>query len=431
MDENKLRFGVGVLVISAIGIGIILTFLFGAFPSVLHQDYMMTVVFPSAAGINADSPVMRDGVKIGRVNDIDLLEEGGVLVSISLDEEQKLTHRYIPEIGSGSFVTGDADLEFVRASERQIATIFADKPDLIDKPYTDGEFLDYGTKASSLFDMQGDIVDALGAIRTASDSISTAGESVNQLAMEVKGVVGGTDDQIDKLADEAARTLEEFQGIIRDVRKIVGDDQLNAAIQDSASKLPELLAEAGETLKSGQETFKSFERVGNRFEKVGERFEKVGEAAEETAVQAREIVGDTRTALGKVQTTIDGAGKTIENAEKTFANLAEFTEPLAENGDQFVGEVLETLNRLQASLAQVEQFGETLNNSDGTVKRLLEDDEIYYQIRRTVENIELATSRIRPILDDVRTFSDKIARDPRQLGVRGAITKRPNNMGLK
>ena len=34
MDENRLRFGVGVLVISAIGIGIILTFLFGAFPSV-------------------------------------------------------------------------------------------------------------------------------------------------------------------------------------------------------------------------------------------------------------------------------------------------------------------------------------------------------------------------------------------------------------
>ena len=34
MDENKLRFGVGVLVISAIGIGIILVFLFGEFFSV-------------------------------------------------------------------------------------------------------------------------------------------------------------------------------------------------------------------------------------------------------------------------------------------------------------------------------------------------------------------------------------------------------------
>ena len=31
MDENKLRFGVGVLVLSAIGIGVVLTFLFGGF----------------------------------------------------------------------------------------------------------------------------------------------------------------------------------------------------------------------------------------------------------------------------------------------------------------------------------------------------------------------------------------------------------------
>ena len=55
MDENRLRFGVGVLVISAIGIGIILTFLFGAFPSVLQREYTLSVVFPSAEGIGANT----------------------------------------------------------------------------------------------------------------------------------------------------------------------------------------------------------------------------------------------------------------------------------------------------------------------------------------------------------------------------------------
>ena len=55
MDENRLRFGVGVLVISAIGIGIILTFLFGAFPSVLQRDYSLSVVFDSAEGIGANT----------------------------------------------------------------------------------------------------------------------------------------------------------------------------------------------------------------------------------------------------------------------------------------------------------------------------------------------------------------------------------------
>ena len=50
MDENKLRFGVGVLVIAAIGIGIILAFLFGAFPTVLNREYTLLVEFPSAEG---------------------------------------------------------------------------------------------------------------------------------------------------------------------------------------------------------------------------------------------------------------------------------------------------------------------------------------------------------------------------------------------
>ena len=82
-------------------------------------------------------------------------------------------------------------------------------------------------------------------------------------------------------------------------------------------------------------------------------------------------------------------------------------------------------------MVQVESFGETLNNSDGTLKQLLNDDELYWRIRRTVENIEEASARVRPILDDVRIFSDKIARDPRQLGVRGAISQRPSGAGVK
>ncbi len=147
MDENKLRFGVGVLVISAIGIGIILTFLFGAFPSVLNRDYALSVVFPSAEGISVNTPVIRDGVRIGRVSDIELRDEGGVLVTLAMDSTKPLTHNYIPRIGSGNFVTGDAKLEFVAASPSELTSIFPNDRQIISTPYTDGEFLDYGTKA--------------------------------------------------------------------------------------------------------------------------------------------------------------------------------------------------------------------------------------------------------------------------------------------
>lgn len=403
MDENKLRFGVGVLVISAIGIGIILTFLFGAFPSVLNRDYSLSVVFPSAEGIGPNTPVVRDGVRIGRVSGIKLRDEGGVLVTLSMDSKQELSHRYVPRIGSGNFVTGDAKLEFVRAEPSQLVSIFGDDRAIIAKPYTDDEFIDYGTKIESLFEMQNDLQDTFESIRTAAQSIAIAGKSVDQLANDVSQAVGGTDGPIDAVADEAVKALEEFQGTMRDIRATIGNPQLQEDLKESLAQLPKLLRNAQTALDSANKTFESFERVGTQFEKVGI-------VTEETVKTAR------------------GA---VNNAEKTFANLERFTEPLAERGGELVEQVLHSLQGLDRTLTQVEQFGNTLNNSDGSLKRFLEDDEMYYQIRRTVENIEQATARVRPILEDVRIFTDKIARDPRELGVRGALSKRPSGVGVK
>ncbi len=396
MDENKLRFGVGVLVISAIGIGIILVFLFGAFPSVLQREYNLSIVFPSAEGISPNTPVLRDGVKIGRVSAIDLRDEGGVLVTLSMDSHQTLTHNYLPRISSGNFVTGDAKLEFVRATPETLTAVFADDMQIIAKPYSDGEFLDYGSKAESILEMQDDLQDTFEAIRNAGESIALAGQNVNQLAIEVREVIGGADSKVDDLADQAVRTLEEFQGVMQDVRAIVGDPQLRDDLQESLARLPDLLQDAQAALQSTRKTFETFDRVGAQFERVGV-----------------------------------SAEQTVKSAQATVNNLEQFTDPLANHGDQLVAQVLSTLISAEAALDQVGQFGTSLNNSDGTLKRLLEDDEMYLKIRRSVENIEEATARVRPILDDVRIFSDKIARDPRELGVRGAISKRPSGAGYK
>ena len=56
------------------------------------------------------------------------------------------------------------------------------------------------------------------------------------------------------------------------------------------------------------------------------------------------------------------------------------------------------------------------------------DPELYQHVIRTVRNIDELTRKLRPILDDARVFSDKIARHPEVLGVRGAIER---NAGIK
>ena len=416
MDENRLRFGVGVLVISAIGIGIILTFLFGAFPSVLNRDYAMTVAFKSAEGIGLNTPVVRDGVRIGRVSGIELQPQGGVLVSLAMDSSIPLTHQYIPRIGNGNFVTGDAKLEFVRGTARQLAEAKVDES-LINQSFGEGEYLDYGKKSSGLMEMQGDLQDTFETIRTAGESIAAAGESVNQLAMEVRQVIGGADGKLDVLSEEAVKTLEEFQGAMREVRAIVGNPVLKSSIEKTAGELPELLKEARTTLSSTQKTFESFERAGTQFEKVGV-------AAEDTVKNANDTVITAKETVLKAQDTFAGVGRTVDNLER-------ITEPFANRSEEFANQVMRSLINLEGALAQVESFGQSLNNSDGTLKRFLEDDDIYFQVQRTIANIEQATSRIRPIMDDVRIFTDKIARDPRELGVRGALSKRPSSAGFK
>ena len=402
MDENRLRFGVGVLVISAIGIGIILTFLFGAFPSVLQRDYSLSVVFDSAEGIGANTPVVRDGVRIGRVSSISLRDQGGVLVTLAMDATKQVSHAYIPRIGTGNFVTGDAQLEFVLGKPAKLRSLWdangkaEDYPEILKQPYTDGEYISYGENSESLFEMQSDLQETFEAIRNAGSSIAVAAESINKLASGVEKVVGGSDSKIEQVADEAVQALQEFNGAMTDIRAIVNNPVIRDNLEESVVQLPEVLKQAKQTLESTKRTFDSFERVGGQFERVGE-----------------------------------AAVDTVRSAQRTVKNVEQFTEPLGTHGDELVNQVLKTMARLDSTLAEVDEFGKALNNKEGSVRLLLDDQEMYWKIRRTVENIESATARIRPILDDVRVFTDKVARDPRQLGVRGALSKRPTGFGLK
>ncbi len=324
MDENRLRFGVGVLVISAIGIGIILTFLFGAFPSVLQRDYSLSVVFDSAEGIGANTPVVRDGVRIGRVSSISLRDEGGVLVTLAMDATKQVSHSYIPRIGTGNFVTGDAQLEFVRGKPAKLRSIWdangkaEDYPEILGQPYIDGEYFSKGENSESLFEMQSDLQETFEAIRNAGSSIAVAAESINKLASGVEKVVGGSDSKIEQVADEAVQALREFNGAMTDIREIVNNPVIRENLEESVVQLPEVLKQAKKRLMPPQRTFDSFERVGKQFEKVGE-----------------------------------AAVDTVHSAQRTVKNVEQFTEPLATHGDELVDQVLTTMARLDSTLTEV------------------------------------------------------------------------------
>lgn len=417
MDDTKLRFGVGVLVLSAIGVGVILTFLFGAFPAVLARTYNITVDIDSAAGISNNTPVLRDGVRIGRVSQIQLRPEGGVRLTLAIDADRQLTRAYVPKVGSTSLVTGDAKLEFQKDLSMALENLDGQAPigqepvppnqrwdapeeALLESFYADGDYIRSSNPSvdpmAAIASLEDDMRKTLTSVQDAGVALKNAGESVNKLADSVRGIVSDNGNNFRDIAGNANGALVEFQTAMLRINEITGDPELRARLVESLDSLPRVLNEAELALSNTKTTMK--------------KFEEVGEAAEEAFLNA---------------------GQTLSTFDRTLVNIEKFTEPLGARGPELVEQMLGSLANLDATLQQITQFGDMVNNSDGSLRRIIEDDELYFQVKRTLGNIEQATMRVRPILDDVRIFTDKVARDPSQLGVKGALNARPNGLGLK
>ena len=64
--------------------------------------------------------------------------------------------------------------------------------------------------------------------------------------------------------------------------------------------------------------------------------------------------------------------------------------------------------------------------------------DIYDSVKTTVDNakdisaqVKALSVRLEPMVRDLRTFADEVARDPGVIGVRGALDRRPTKTGYK
>jgi phospholipid/cholesterol/gamma-HCH transport system substrate-binding protein len=140
---------------------------------------------------------------------------------------------------------------------------------------------------------------------------------------------------------------------------------------------------------------------------------------------------DARGTLAKANETFDGFQRMSSRAERNLESLEKFTKPLSERGPALVDDISGSLSNINSLTEQLDEMARNFTTREGTIGKLLRDDTIYDRLDRTLANVEEITFRLRPIMEDVRIFSDKIARDPRQLGLKGALDKRPLGTGVK
>jgi phospholipid/cholesterol/gamma-HCH transport system substrate-binding protein len=385
MDERVLSFRVGVVVVAAVIITVILVMLFGAWPNVFQTQYEVHVKFPEAPGITVDTPVRKSGVLVGRVSKVTLLDEGGVLVSANIFGDYGLRQNETCRIGTGS-ILGDAILEFVPSGQTELVARFdADRNGLLDpeeerravEPIRNGDYISDGVVASNPLQV---LVNLEGSISTAFASLENAGDEVSQLVRNMNETLGGDDPQVRRIMDKTERALDRFESTMQSIETVMGDEELATQLKQSLRDLPALFDESRQTLATARTTLATFQKVADK-------------------------------------------------AEANLDSLAQFTGPLGEQGESLVTNVEASTRNMNELLAQLVAFSEALNSGQGTLGKLVHDDEVYQRIERLVENAEDLSIRLRPIVEDVRIFTDKIARDPRQLGVKGALDRRPS--GLK
>jgi phospholipid/cholesterol/gamma-HCH transport system substrate-binding protein len=147
---------------------------------------------------------------------------------------------------------------------------------------------------------------------------------------------------------------------------------------------------------------------------------------------ARMKIKDTIGALPDVvvdlRKAVQGIGTTVDTADRNLRNLEGLTKPLGDRGSEMVAQIDRTIGRLDETLQQAATFTKALNESQGTLGKLVRDPKVYDDLAQAAATVSALTKDLRPIVDDVRVFTDKIARHPEQLGVRGALDRRP---GLK
>jgi phospholipid/cholesterol/gamma-HCH transport system substrate-binding protein len=421
MDDNGYRFGVGVLVLASAIVGVLLIAFFGAVPKFWVEKYRFTVNFPSAPNVSIDTPVRKNGVLIGRVAKIDLRKQrnGGVDLLLEVDREFELLAGETPRIRTGSLISGDSIIEFVEPTSTSLLTRFdgsagSPRDGVLDEREMAVAQASIGERE---YVARGEVVpdplEAVGDLVGLANSMQKMAERLDSVLSVAQDLVGGEEGSIRDAAQTFKSTLDNINNTVTTINRIgtqVERAQIPELVAEALNAVPELFKEAQGSLAQLQRTLKGFEEFSVQLESLGKEFDGIG----------------------------DNVRSAIKNADEAIANISEITEPISQRSDELAENLVRSVANIDALVADLRIFARRLNSSNGTIARLVDDPTLYGKVTETLEsirnvsgNVEMLSRRLQPILDDVRIATDKLARDPGQVGVRGALSGRPLGAGLK
>ena len=290
-----------------------------------------------------------------------------VQVTAEINGKEKIRETEVCRISQAS-VLGDPVIEFLPSDDVDPNTPYLENGSEIDGDVTGNPLEVFGELKEEL--------------KAAALSLRDAGNEMKLAARNVNAALAGSETDLPRVMQKMERALDQSYKTLSTIDSVFGDAELKDGLKRSLKDLPEM-------------------------------FDK------------------TKTVLDRANKAFEGLGKVTERADRNLANLEKLTGPLGEKGEGMVKEVSEAISQINSLSKTLDEIAGSFNNQEGTNGRLLNDDGLYDRVERTLANVEDITWKLRPILDDARVISDKVARDPRILGVPGVLDRRPLGSGSK
>jgi phospholipid/cholesterol/gamma-HCH transport system substrate-binding protein len=373
MDERVMQFRVGVMFLATLLITGILLVMFGKLPSLTGKSYVIYIRFRSAAGVSKDTPVQKSGILIGRVSDVQLIEnDSRVQVTARIQHDKKI---YRNEV---CFIIRDLlSRDTVLAFERDRT-----KPDP-GEPIAAGTTLE-GQLSDDPTGLKKQLAEPIDTVTNTGLALTAASKQLGEAAHRVEEILDSkTQKNVQSVLEDAAASLKTIHGIL-------GDEENREKLAQAIKRLPDTLDNMNATFRSTDETLRKF-------------------------TQRSTVDG---------KTPIERMVSTIEMTERT---IRKFSEPAREGQMAPAEQIAKAMEDVSEITALIRTIMTRIDQGEGSLGALVSDRQLYDRLNCAAKNIEDVSYRLKPIVEDARVFMDKAARHPGVI-VRDAVKPGP---GLK
>lgn len=340
MDERKLQFRVGLLVIVAMIVGSGLVIRFGDVQRTWRKHYELSIRFDSAAGIYPSAPVQLNGVVVGAVNQVVLDgDRGGVTVSVNIREDVRIREDSVPMLARS--LLGETALEFSHGSSKKYH------------------------EAGSVLQGQG-APDPMVAVQRLEHRASAALETLNDTSAEWKLVASNLNDLMDTnrgnfdvVVERAAEslhqltlTLQSSQKMVASMNKIVSNPESQAALEETLTSLPELVNETKKTIVA---THHAIDNVNRNLVNLAQVTEPIGKRGDLMVAKLDSSLGSLDSLLGE----LNRFAKLVNSED---GSLQKFTSDpaLYENLDKSSQSMAVLLKNLEPVMRDLKEFSDKI-----------------------------------------------------------------------